>query len=328
MKKKGILHKCINPITLWLPVATVFAGTGAAAIRGEMEIMIATLMLLFSVAAQLTMNLWGSYTDLRHHRGLYLNEEVYEGSMDSDRMLYVSREGSMAMMLLALTIGVTIMAMVGTWVLIPAALTLILGWFYVAGPLPLNRTIVAPFACFILYGLVCVGTVGFMEEQHDNPDFSSMYFLIPVWVYSACTGFFMANVWLLKSFVGLQEDRTESVRSFSVVFGRPTTIVMLTLCSLAAVGVMIWFVYTQPMGSNPWLIIIPPVLAALAFAWVSINAVKNKGMGKYNPYEAGILIVLIFTVLLWIMSMAVGDSDRSELTVFDVDQIMHSLHEI
>ncbi|MDE7380967.1 MAG: prenyltransferase [Muribaculaceae bacterium] len=328
MNRKSVIYKCIDPMTMLLPLSMTIVGTAAAAFRGEMELLLAIVMLVFGITAQLTMNFAKTATDLSHHRGLYLNQDVYDGKSDNEQVMSFAREGARGMVLLSLTIGVTIMGMVGTWVLIPAVAVLLVGWLYVSGPYPLNRTYFAPFACFVLYGVLCVGTTGFMEEQHDNPDFANRYFLLPIWVYSAATGLQVINAWLLKAFESQEEDKSEAVSSIPLLFGRRATVVLIVFNALASIACLAWFAFTHSESNLRWLLLLPPVASFLVGRYVTYRLTKRKPFGKYSFFEVGLLVVLGYSVLLLIVSLICGDSDRSELFIYNESQIMHSLRSI
>lgn len=100
--------------SLLLSAGTVVAGTAAAVVRGNMEVLAASVCLLFALSMQLGCNCYHSYLLMRR-------SEPLPGRLDRVRneeqvlSLRVLREGSFACLIISLMLGLTIMTMSATF---------------------------------------------------------------------------------------------------------------------------------------------------------------------------------------------------------------------
>lgn len=316
MKPSGLFKKCIAPITMLLPVATALTGSAAAALRGEMELLIGSIILIFGCVIQVAMNFSKTNREVKIHKNASIVEGIYEDHKTAiEKILFLSHEGTIASVLLALTIGLSIMAAVGTWFLIPVGLMLLMGLVITSGPWPLYRSWLGGFACLIVYGIICAGTVGFAEVMHDNPDFSHHYYQFPVWTFGLALGLLVANVVLVRQIERIDSDRQVDAPTFPLKFGKPMTVAAMIFCSLLSFATILWFVLTRH-GSNLWALLIPAAIQLICSLGLSFRIQLKKPVGKIPFYDLSIWIVFFFSLFLFITALLIGDSDRSRLIYF------------
>lgn len=168
-----VKRKAILP-SLWLGVGTVCAGTASAVIRGNMELLPATLCLIFAIFAQLTANFYHAWYEMqKDHDKAFPQDTVLYDEDDSERghpfLIRVIREAATASFLLSLMAGLGLLTIAEhSWWFVTMGL-FIYGLYYLmhVGKQPLINTPVSMLATFLIFGPVGVMSTCLIQSQAE-----------------------------------------------------------------------------------------------------------------------------------------------------------------
>lgn len=319
MDSLQIVKRAALPESLIMGVGAVFAGSGAAVLRGEIEIAQAIICLLFAIFTQLTANFLHRYNDVTHQYGASIDDNFYSETFRLDSAKLVTREGTIAMFIISMMLGITLLPMTAWWMIIPGALIYLLMFLTNGGPYPLFRSGIAPLPPFLLFGVFGVGFSAYAQVMYDNPDPQKWYYTAPMLFFALAYGVMAANVQLIFNFSSYQKDRENYKMSFTVKYGRKATIALVAVNGLLMIGLLSVFAFTQHVR-QPALFLIGP---AVCFIVNSLLAVWMNNPRINYRYLSKTAMVNAFILGLWILVICIilGDPDRSRL-VYYPEQIM------
>lgn len=233
----AITLQSINPLSLLMSVGAVFAGTASDALRGNMEILPATLCLLFALFTQMSGNVIHHNFDFDHH----INH-----SLEDDDFLIKPKVASMIMerlgqatSIIALTIGLSLLSLTGWWGLVVAIVIVLLEWLSNYGPYPLMRTPWALLITFILFGPVCVLGTSIVQSQYEATEPYSMFDLTPAFFMAGVMGLQAVECHLQIIYFNYNQDRHTLHNTFATRFGRPVTRTFFAVCAILSLAIMV-----------------------------------------------------------------------------------------
>lgn len=233
-----VLSKSINPESLLIGVSTVLAGSAAAGLHGNLEILPAILCMLFAVFAQMASNLAHRYMDECTNSGENIDDKISGVSESGIPTKIILKEGFISVMLITIMIGCAIATMTGWWAFVLGLIIFLIGWVTNAGPM-LVRTPWSLLSTFLLFGPIGVIGTSLVQSLHEATDPLGWYDLSPA-IYIGCVmGFMTANCHIVYNFASYHADRRNSKRTFSIAFGRKAARILFIINGLAAFFLML-----------------------------------------------------------------------------------------
>lgn len=309
-----IALRVINPPSLLMSVGAVAAGSATDVLRGNLEFLPGTLCLLFAVMAQASGNAVHHYFDSVRHAcpNSHHHEEWAR--------IIIQRVGQ-SLAIMALCVGVALLAMTGWWGLGFAVAIIVIEWLANNGPRPLMATPWAPLVTFMLFGPVCVlGTAMAQSEYESTVRFSS-YDLLPALFMAAVMGLQAVEVHLLISYTNQRYASQRKSSTFANSFGRHATLGTMSLCATLCVATMAAMCIITP-GVNHhdpviWLAFVPVPLVCLAVnVWViarlpKADTAEQQRLGILAKAKMAFCGLATF-IAFWI----IGVQDDSVLRIF------------
>lgn len=268
-----VLIKAASIQTLWLGVASVIAGTAAAAVHGNTEVYPALACLLFVVFAQCTSNIIHRYYDAKHGYGE--NEEDNIGYCeDIGRPAeYVLKEGIRVFSILSATAGLAVLSMSGWWTLIFAALIAFFAVVNNLGPYPLSRSVFYPVATFFIFGPVAVIGTELVQSQDTSEIILSWTDLKPAVIMSFITGLMAVNCHVIYGAFHRRKNAVTLRTTFYGRYGRTgaTILVVTTTLLYGAAGVMAPWMMDMLDGYR----YLPVPLLSMALSFVTVYFARH-----------------------------------------------------
>lgn len=234
--------------SIMMGIGAVLAGTACAALRGNTEVLPATLCIIFVIFAQLAGNFSYRYFDVSHSCGTEIDNMIAKHSTRNSS--YFLREGSIACLFLALMCGLALIAMGGWWVIVAGAFIAVLGWLTMSGNLPLLRTPYGIICPFILFGPMCVIPTSLLQSMHEATEPLNWFDITPSLYMSIVIGLMCVNATMLYSYSNYYLDKRNSKDTFVATCGRKVTrIVFIVNCILyTAVSVTMCLMLNLPLN--------------------------------------------------------------------------------
>lgn len=311
------LWQAMNCNSLMIGVGCVLAGISAAMVHGNADLLPSIICVIFVIFAQLAGNCYYKYCDIKSHQPETL------GALDSKDLLYNNgvdrllfyKVFAIAMALLALMTGCSLMAFGGIWVLMIGAFVVIAGWLMVGGLMPIAHTPWTPVFTFILFGPITVISTCLVQLLHDNPDPISWFDLSPAVYKCVVMGFLAANVNLAYTYVNSHFSRSRGDFTFTASFGTKATRGMFLINSLLAFFVASLSYFDHVIDRRDIIFLSASVCLLInIYIWWRMEHkpeyphVKVETLANFN--------VLLMGILSLISAYIVGMPDTSVLKVF------------
>ena len=298
----------INPQMLFLGVGTVLCGTGAAAIHGNLVILVAILSLLFAIFAQLCGSFVHRYIDMRRNYREYLqvNKEFAGESMSV--VAEIRKAAATAMFLIAATIGITLVGLSGWWALVVGVLVILISWLYYAGRSPLSRTSADTVPPILIFGPV--GVIGTMMAQAGATpgEVWGWYYFSPGLFAGFACGFLAANVQLAFDFIFYERDKNNGKNTFCVRHGKTAAQRLVVINGIIALALMVAYGTLQDVRA-PFLISLPAIISmAGALCCGMLMRCDRRELDRLIALIA-VATVAIFGLLVCVIGIMLGDID-------------------
>lgn len=270
-----VKRKC-NLQTLWMSVGTVLAGTAAAVIRGNMEVLPAILCLLFGVFAQMTANFYHAWYEMKSvsERTFTRESLIYEDENDESGnpfMVRVLREASLSSFLVSLVIGFGILAIAHQpwWFIIMGGF--IYGQFVVLhlGKRPLINTPLAMIMTFLIFGPVGVISTSLIQSQVEaQRSIWALFDTAPSLFIGIATGFMALTVHFIFSFANYIMSPDYNKFNLTRLVG-PSGMIALTFMNgvlmFVSIGAMALLLHID----KPLLAVMPAFIGLIINTWVA-----------------------------------------------------------
>lgn len=309
-----ILYKASNPPTLVLGISTALAGTGAAAVHGNLEVIPAIFCLLFAFFAEVAANLCHRYYDARYGFGENDTDKLYQTDSHKEVSLII-QGGMIAATILAAMSGLALMTMAGWWTLVVAILLLMVVVICNIGPRPVNRTPAYLIATFVTFGPLGVVATTMMQSQHYAKTLLNWFDLGPAVYMGLCIGFLAVNVHLMHNYRSVADDRRNGKSTFTALFGRRASRILYFINGLLfvviAVGSSIledypdWKIYSAL-----------PILSFTVNCYVAWRMTKKREVEINRLLRVTDLNLLLFSLLALVELIILGLPDDSTTTFF------------
>lgn len=302
--------------SLLLSAGTVTAGTAAAVVRGNMEVLAASVCLLFALTMQLGCNLYYHYrmlsrSEVKRRHGESVSED--RGPL-AQRVL---REGSFACLVISLMIGLTIMTMSADfwWTIAVGAVIYGLVYLMTIGP-KIYRSPWSLIITFAVFGPIGVMATGFLQFQHEAArSLWNSYDSYPCIFLGIAMGFLACSHHLVQSYYYYEIDDNRIWKGCVGCFGHRGVRVLVLLMGVLSLATVIWSVFSLSFP-EPLIAVIP---GFLGFALNTLVAFSMRRSGAGELHHLGsltrvnfFLTALLFFIIWW----ALGSPDDSMRLLF------------
>ncbi|MDE7116076.1 MAG: hypothetical protein K2O56_06600 [Muribaculaceae bacterium] len=298
-----ILIKAAGLRTLWLGIASVVAGTAAAAAHGNLQPFPALACLLFAIFAQCASNVSHRYYYVKN--GFVGNgEKNIMRADDIDRPVeYILKEGIQVFAILTATAGLAVLSMAGWWTLAVAALIAVVAFMNSIGLHPLSRSVYYPVATFLIFGPIAVVGTALVQSQHDAPDILCWWDLAPAVTMGMITGLMAVNSHVILGAMYYSQDALSSRTTFFGRYGKGATVTLLAV-STAVYGV-IGILAPFWMNIDDGFVYMPVPLLSMALSFVMIWLLRKPGYCK-TAWRLSLVNIVLFAVISLIIFYFIG----------------------
>lgn len=304
--------------SLMVGVGAVLAGMAAAALHGNLELLPATLCLLFVVFMQLAGNYYYLYFDVSRNCGFTIDRQI-STPWDAPNGVkpIMLREFSFGMFLLAMMVGFALVSMGGWWVLTVGVVVIILSWFSCGGSMPLLRTQYGIAASFVLFGPICVITTSLTQSSHEARQMYNWFDLGPAIYMSVAIGFMAMNANILYGYSTYLTDLRNSKTTFVTTYGRKATRIVFFINGILYTIVSFMMCINLHLDLFG-LDMLPSTICFIIdlYIWWKMSHTPRYQLVKLVPL--GTLNVLIMGLLSFIIFTITGVPDDSRFTFFQI----------
>lgn len=296
--------------TLWLGTGTVFAGSACASLHGNLEILPATICLLFAIFAQLNANYYSAYIEMRNSARGEVNVYLADGKDKIDNYyVAIIKECSTTAFILSLTCGMALLTISKVWYWELGVGVLVYGIVALQrfGRKPLGRTPWGLLATFLLFGPVgVIGTSLIQSSKEAIGSIWSHYDLYPALFIAPAMGFLAVAVHLVFSYAGHRIEPRNKNFSIAAKLGLKGTQWCIFICGLFMLLLTVWMVMVVKLPV-PLLAVIAPFIAftlntTVVFSLKNANAAKLRHLGKVSIANYALTGILLFVFFTWIAS--------------------------
>lgn len=263
-----IWWRLLRPPTLTASFIPVFVGTMAAYTHlKSLHIPVFIAMLLAALLIQAATNMFNEYYD--YVRGLDTEKSVGIGGT-------IVRDGIKPKKVLmlgfiffggAILFGIYICLVSSWWIALIGAGSMLIGYLYTGGPLPIAYTPFGEFFSGFLMGTVMIGISYYIQ---------TMTVTVEVILISIPNAILIGSILLANNIRDLDGDEESGRKTLAILVGRKNAVRVLRLFFTIAYGLTLIFIVTNIL---PLWSLITFLSAKLAF-----NAV-NSFRGKTNPLD-------------------------------------------
>lgn len=307
--------------SLMMGCGSVLAGTAAAAIHGNMDILAATVCLLFALVTQLGANYFHSWCIMMRRGYSEPRPRIDDGEFRYDPLsMRIVREATTACLIVSLMLGFTLMTMSTStlwaicWGLMIYGIQLLLNY----GKHPLYGTIWAVVATFLCFGPIGVIGTTIIQTQHEATALGvwDYYDLAPAIFLSIGMGFLACNVHLLYSYHNYKIDPKKNPTSVTAKMGRGLTVFVVFLNGLLLFLLVTFFLFDLNFPEP--LLACAPVFIGFAFNTYIAVRMPKANIGEIAHLGSLTKVNFVLTsVTLLIVWIAIGLPDDSYKVLFD-----------
>ena len=314
----GLLVHNAAPRMLLMSMATVAAGTAAAALRGNMELLPATLCLLFALFVQIAGTYMHFYVETRR-RKLRFDDEVVDPDSLDDALgqlprASVLRASASAFMILAATVGLALLAMGGLWTLLVAVVLVAVVWLTFMAPRPMAETSLGVVSTFLLFGPVGVIGTCLAQSGHEASSLMSFYDVEPSLYLSVVMGLMAVNCGIFHNIASRKMDMALGKQTFPVVAGKRLSLFIFGLNGILWVVALGMLCLVQNLTGWLWYMTVPALTMIVNFYLCRKLAEMPADLQRYQIWINANMLFLSVAVL--VVSIRPGASDDSGLIIF------------
>lgn len=210
------INAIINPRTLWMGASVTFCGTAAAAVNHSIDLIVATLCLMFCILAQVCGNAAHLYSESLNNRGHNLHEYSNELGLP---LMRIYRNAAIASGLMSVMTGLMLMAIAGWWLILFGAATAICVYVSYLAPAPACRTPWNLLLTFLLFGPIGVFGTCYAQLPRALSDFQDPKYLWPCFFISLLMGLYAVSYLIMYHYVNWRQDILNSRKVLSMHLG-------------------------------------------------------------------------------------------------------------
>lgn len=228
--------RLLRPHTLTAAFIPVFVGTMYAYInQDKLHVLLFLAMLIASLLIQAATNMFNEYYD--HKRGLDTEKSVGIGGT-------IVRDGVAPKTILnlaftffgiAILIGAYICFMTSWWIAVVGVISMIIGYLYTGGPLPIAYTPFGELFAGLLMGTVIISISYFIQTGEVTKDV--VLISIPIVI-------FIGSLLLANNIRDLDGDKINGRKTLAILIGRQNAIRFLAALFIVAYGYTLILIIT------------------------------------------------------------------------------------
>ncbi|MDE5924884.1 MAG: hypothetical protein K2G75_06120 [Muribaculaceae bacterium] len=314
----SLVKRKANLPTLMMGAASVFAGTGVAAIRGKMELLSASVCLLAVIFGQLAANLGHYYLELSRHYDNVPLPPLHEKKWVGDSLgVRVLREGSVACIIITamLSFAVIEMAKDAWWVFIVGAVIIISNLLMSYTRRPLFGTPWVLFFTWLIFGPITVIGTALVQIQYESPVAWRLFDIAPALYMGPALGLLAVNVHLVYSYSMSEIDPRSNLYSTAARLGRKGVEWLMFVNGLIMLVVTFFMAFHLDLPHSE-LAIVPAFLAFAFNTYISLRihrAMIGELVHLNMLVKINMLLTGLLTLILWIQ---IGAPDNSVRIIF------------
>lgn len=304
----------VQPLTFFIGAATVLFGSSAATLRGNLEVLPASLCLVFTILCQIAGFNLHRYYDISHRLPGHEHDDETLDSFDQVPRSSIFREGCSAFSILAVMIGLAMLSMGGWPMLIFGVLVAVIAWFTFAGPRPLFHTPWALLSTFLLFGPVGVIGTSLIQSAHESSSMLNNYDLAPALYVSLVSGIMAANCQLVYFITFCRSVRNPKSLNLVCVCGRKTSAVISVVLSLLWSAIYIIGLYR--LGYTEWVFIWAPPIVSVIYNFVLLMFARHP-VGRRRKIQFAVNAgMCLFAIAIFVLTLIYGNPDDSAMRYF------------
>lgn len=225
--------RLLRPHTLTASVIPVFFGSMIAWSEGPLSIPLFLAMLIAAVLIQAATNMFNEYYD--HKRGLDTEHSVGIGGtivrdgIKPKTILYIA----ISFFAIAIILGIYISLTSSLWIAVIGLFSMIIGYLYTGGPLPIAYTPFGELFAGFLMGTVMISISYFIQTLTLSANV--IWLSIPIAI-------FIGSILLANNIRDLDGDERNGRKTIAILIGRKNAIRFLALLFIIAYGFTAYFI--------------------------------------------------------------------------------------
>lgn len=300
--------------SLMLGAGTVFAGTAATVIRGNMEILPASVCLLFAIFLQLCCSLY--------HYSSYLSRSINiaDARISSSKLkehetvTRLLREGSTACLIISVMLGLTLLSMTVTiwWCLLIGVL--IYGFTLPMVKFPnIYRHPISLLITFFVFGPIGVMGTAYVQYQYEAPQSLLNFFdSAPSIFLGPAMGFLACSHHIVLSYFNNSISADPKRKGIITALGRRGAEALIGLNGVFSIVCVILMVILLGFP-DPLMAIVPCFLGFCINTYIALR-LHNAGVGELKSLtrlsRVNFLLTGFVSLVIWWMIGAPDDSLR------------------
>lgn len=225
--------RLLRPHTLTASIIPVFFGSMIAWTEGPLNVPLFLAMLLAAVLIQAATNMFNEYYD--HKRGLDTEHSVGIGGtivrdgIKPQTILYIA----FSFFAIAIILGIYITLASSLWIAVIGLFSMIIGYLYTGGPLPIAYTPFGELFAGFLMGTVMISISYFIQTLTLNANV--------IWL-SVPIAIFIGSILLSNNIRDLDGDERNGRKTIAILIGRKNAVLFLALLFILAYGFTAYFI--------------------------------------------------------------------------------------
>ncbi|CDQ21377.1 1,4-dihydroxy-2-naphthoate prenyltransferase [Halobacillus karajensis] len=259
--------RLLRPHTLTAAFVPVFVGTMLAALEKSINFWLFAAMLLASILIQAATNMFNEYYDYK--RGLDNENSVGIGGTIVRDGIHPKTVLSLAFIffILAGLLGVYICASSSWWIAAIGLISMLFGYLYTGGPLPIAYTPFGEVTAGFFMGTIIIGISYFIQTLTMTAE---------VAVVSVPVAIFVGSILLANNIRDRAGDAENGRKTLAILFGHKGSVIFISTLFVIA---FLWTVGLILLGTLPvWAFI---TLFSVIKGWKAIQGF----IGKTQPLE-------------------------------------------
>ncbi|MEW8968446.1 1,4-dihydroxy-2-naphthoate polyprenyltransferase [Exiguobacterium alkaliphilum] len=266
-REKGAYWRMIRPHTLTASFIPVLLGTFIVVGQVELKWGLFLAMLIASVLIQIATNLFNEYYDykrgLDHEGSIGIGGSIVRDGFTPGQVLTIA----LGMYGVAAALGLYIAASTSWHLLWIGALSMVVGYLYTGGPLPIAYTPFGELVAGLFMGYVIIGISGYIQIGMVTTELLIVSFPMALLI---------GAILLANNIRDLDNDKENGRKTIACLVGhRRAVLVLAGFFMTALVGIMVGVVV---YGVTPWVLLslltVPLMIRAVKRFWVKREPIE------------------------------------------------------
>jgi 1,4-dihydroxy-2-naphthoate octaprenyltransferase len=287
----AVWWRALRPFSFTASMTPVLVGSAAAYYDGHFDPLRFAATFLAAVAIHAATNLTNDYYD--HVRGVDTAESIGPSGVIQAGLLSPGAvlRGGLLLFTVGGALGLWLAAVVGWPILLIGAASVLAGYAYTGGPVPLGYIGLGDLTVFVFMGVVTVGGAYFVQTETVTA--TALWASLPV-------AALVAGILVVNNLRDIEEDRVRGKRTLATFVGRGATRLEYLLLLLLAYGSTLAGILTRALPFSALIVLLTLPRAAAAWRVVrdgtdalALTAGGVRGTAQLH-LRVGLLLVLAF----------------------------------